>query len=255
MPFPDEQTAATVVAYRSAWAGEFATMRDRLAELLAGLAVGVDHVGSTSVPGLAAKDVIDVQLRAVPGDVGEITRRLVAAGFRRRPEPWNTVETSAGHTATKVVFAPAVGDRPVNMHVRAAGGPNARQALLFRDYLRHNTAARDVWGRFKTTLSEQVPDLSAYGQVKNPATDILMGAAEAWAATAGWRAPDERLDGAAAWVSGASPADALRRSSRHGHLLHRVTPRPSQLPTAPPAPAPPSSAPPPGRRCSSPTAP
>ncbi len=166
-----------------------AVLRGRLIGLLAGPVVVVDHVGSTSVPGVAAKDMIDVQLRSRPEGFEEMAARLVAAGFRRRPEPWNTVETSAGHTAAKVVFAPAVGARAVNLHLRAAGGPNARQALLFRDFLRHDATARDAWGRFKTVLSQQVPDLQHYGQVKNPATEILMGAAEAWAAATGWTAP------------------------------------------------------------------
>jgi dephospho-CoA kinase len=86
-----------------------------------------------------------------------------------------------------LVFAPPVGARTANVHVRACGGGNARSALLFRDYLRSDGHARRAWGAFKQRLAASVPNLLDYGQVKAPATEVLMVAAEYWAADTGWR--------------------------------------------------------------------
>jgi dephospho-CoA kinase len=73
--------------------------------------------------------------------------------------------------------------------VRLRGAPNARFALLFRDYLRADAAAREAWGAFKRRLAQSAPDLFDYGQIKAPATQVLMIAAERWAADVGW-SPD-----------------------------------------------------------------
>jgi dephospho-CoA kinase len=138
------------------------------------------------VPGLAAKDCVDIQVRTAVAEnlhVGLLT----AIGFRCRPEPWNRAEISGGQECRKLVFAPPVGTRRCNVHLRETGGPNARFALLFRDYLRADEAARLAWAAFEKRLALSVPDLLDYGQIKAPATAVLMTAAERWAAQTGWR--------------------------------------------------------------------
>lgn len=102
---------------------------------------------------------------------------MSAIGFRLRAEAWNAEETSFGSTSPKLVFAPPPGARASNVHIQANGSPGARFALLFRDYLRDSAVARDAWGAFKVRLAEDVPDLQAYGQIKQPATIILMESA------------------------------------------------------------------------------
>ena len=84
------------------------------------------------------------------------------------------------------MLAPPEGERPSNIHVRSAGSANERYALLFRDYLCADSAARHAWGNFKVRLAHIAPDLQAYGQVKDPATDVVIRAAEAWASETGW---------------------------------------------------------------------
>ncbi|MEU3714177.1 GrpB family protein [Streptomyces catenulae] len=190
MPFDDEIAPVAVVAHRPCWAREFAGHAARLRELLGALAVAVDHVGSTSVPGLAAKDCLDIQVRTAPLDeecAGRATARLTAAGFRLRPEPWNRTEVVSGRPCRKLVFAPPVGARRCNIHLREHGGPNARFALLFRDHLRADAEVRRAWGTFKQRLAAEVPDLAAYGRIKQPATEALMRGAERWAAATGWQ--------------------------------------------------------------------
>jgi GrpB-like predicted nucleotidyltransferase (UPF0157 family) len=180
-----------ITPYAAEWAGDFAKLRDVLAAVLGDLALRIDHVGSTSIPGMAAKDVIDVQVTVASVDgADEIARRLGAVGFSQRPylrdhEPpgWTGDEDEW----RKLVFAPPDGLRACNVHVREAGRTNQRYALLFRDYLRSDPDAVETWMAMKVRLAEQYPDdLLTYGFVKDAATDVLMLAAERWATETGW---------------------------------------------------------------------
>jgi len=189
MPFPDEPAQVAIVSYQPAWPGDFSQLARVLTRALGSRALAIDHVGSTSVPGLAAKDVIDVQVRVATVAEQEIGSAMAAIGFRYRPEPWNRAETSSGVACAKLVFASPAGARLCNVHIRRADGPNARFALLFRDYLRADDAARAAWGAFKIRLAASVCDLADYGQIKAPATDLLICGAERWAAQTGWSVP------------------------------------------------------------------
>ena len=187
MPFADESLSVTVVSYRPEWPAAFAALAAQLGAALDDRAVAIDHVGSTSVPGLVAKDCIDVQVRVPSIDEDHLVALFSGIGFRCRPEPWNRAEVAGGREYRKVVFAPPVGVRTANVHVRQRGGGNVRFALLFRDYLRSDSDARRAWGAFKRRLAASAPNLLDYGQIKAPATEILMAAAERWATAAGWR--------------------------------------------------------------------
>jgi GrpB-like predicted nucleotidyltransferase (UPF0157 family) len=187
VPFADEPLSqrVEVVPYRAAWADEGGQLADRLRDLLPD-AVSVQHIGSTSVPGLAAKDCLDLMVQV--HDLGSgVAAALEREGYRRRPEPWNQQEVSFGTTCRKQVFAPAVGGRPCNIHVRERSGPNVRYALLFRDYLTADSAAAGAWGRFKLRLAQSVTDLADYGQIKAAAQEILMQSAQRWARDQGWQ--------------------------------------------------------------------
>lgn len=154
--------------------------------MLGPVARRIDHVGSTSVPGLAAKDCLDVQISVDGVAEPSIDALMVGVGYRQRPEPWNHVERAFGVASSKLVYAPPVGARAVNIHVRGLGGAGARYTLLFRDYLRAEPAARDTWSAFKLRLAQSVPDIYDYGQIKTPATEMLMQAAVRWADATGW---------------------------------------------------------------------
>jgi GrpB-like predicted nucleotidyltransferase (UPF0157 family) len=186
MPFPDELgPAVAVVDYNPDWPAEFAYLADRLRAAVGDRAVAIDHIGSTSVPGLPAKNCIDAQIRVTTLSP-ELVDVLGNVGFRCRPEPWNRIEISSGQHCDKLVFAPPIGERATNVHVRLATGPNTRYALLFRDYLRADDTARQAWGAFKQRLAQSVPDLFDYGQIKAPATELLITSAERWADNTGW---------------------------------------------------------------------
>ena len=110
MPFPDELARGlAVVAYDRRWPGDFAVLARRIQGALGPIAVWVDHVGSTSVPGLAAKDCIDVQVEVQPFDEELLAGCLGKIGFRLRPEPWNRVEATPGWPVPEAGLRPAAG--------------------------------------------------------------------------------------------------------------------------------------------------
>lgn len=175
-----------MVTYDRRWPAEFVALASRVKAALGTVAVRVDHVGSTSVPGLAAKDCIDVQVEVHALAEGPISSRFAEIGFRLRPEPWNRVEDTPGGPCPKLVFAPPAGERASNIHVLAAASQAVRCKLLFRDFLRANDTARDAWGDFKQRLALMTTDLYQYGQAKAGPTQILMIAAEGWASSTRW---------------------------------------------------------------------
>lgn len=179
-----------IVPYQSEWRDQFARLGRALREVLGNLAVRIDHIGSTSVPGLPAKDVVDIQVTAraltTPLDealgsagyerVATITRDHVPPGGPADPEQWN-----------KWFFDRRGGVPRANLHVRVAGRANQRYAVLFRDYLRANEAAAAAYGQVKVALAGyHAEDVEAYYAIKDPVCDILVAGAEAWAATVGW---------------------------------------------------------------------
>jgi GrpB-like predicted nucleotidyltransferase (UPF0157 family) len=190
VPFPDELARGlAVVAYDRRWPGDFAVLARRLEGALGTVAVRVSHVGSTSVPGLAAKDCIDVQVEVRALHAELIADRLGRIGFRLRPEPWNQLETTPGGPCPKLVFAPPEGERASNIHVLEAASEAARRKLLFRDFLRAHDTARDAWSDFKQRLAAMAADIYQYGQAKAGPTEILLIAAECWADQTRWAPP------------------------------------------------------------------
>jgi GrpB-like predicted nucleotidyltransferase (UPF0157 family) len=100
VPFPDEKFTQNVevVQYRPEWATEGVEIAARLAQMIPG-AKAPDHIGSTSVPGLPAKDCIDLMVRV--GSLPDVDLSpLTQAGYRERPEEWNPVRGARdGHTS------------------------------------------------------------------------------------------------------------------------------------------------------------
>lgn len=101
-----------------------------------------DHIGSTSVPGLPAKDVLDLQLTVASLDDADLLEDVLAdAGFPRLPGVWQdtpTAEAPQPGPWDKRLHCNADPGRAVNLHVRAAGSPGWQYALAFRDWLRAN---------------------------------------------------------------------------------------------------------------------
>jgi GrpB-like predicted nucleotidyltransferase (UPF0157 family) len=170
-----------VVEYDPAWPEQFEAWRARLAGALAGLEPGIEHIGSTAVPGLAAKPVIDIAV-AVPDveDDASFVPAIEGLGVALRSR-----ETAHRY------FRPA-GNRPrnVQIHVWQRESEGERGHLLFRDFLRATPAAADAYGRLKIEAALRFrDDRIAYNEAKSALILDLMAEAEHWAASVVWRMP------------------------------------------------------------------
>ena len=190
VPFDDELSPGrvTIAGYRDQWPMEAAELAGILRRAVP-LAVAVEHIGSTSIPGMAGKDCLDMMIIVEDLLTSQADSGLGSLGFRRRPEPWNNIEEAGGKNWPKMVFAPPAGGRPVNIHVRTTGSATARLSLLFRDHLRANPARTRWWSELKAEAATAAVDLAGYGRIKYPAWCLLMELAEAWARDTRWEPP------------------------------------------------------------------
>ncbi|MEV7604243.1 dephospho-CoA kinase [Paenarthrobacter sp. NPDC089322] len=187
------------------WADQAARIGGRLLAAAPDHILGVDHIGSTSVPGLAAKDVLDLQI-AVPDleTADRIGPLLGAAGFPPVPHA-NRDTPKPTHPDPdqwqKRFHANADPGRAVNLHVRVAGSPGWHYALLFRDWLRSDHDALRLYEAHKRQLSQEYganAGTAAYADAKEPwFTDVAWPLMEEWAARTGWRPPSYASDHAA----------------------------------------------------------
>lgn len=189
MPFPDEDGPVLLSEYREEWAEEYEELAATLRQLELDARGAIEHVGSTSILGIVAKDVVDAQVRVSELNAEAITARFTAVGFRCRPEEWNNHEVTRRGVIPKLVFAPPLGCRRVNVHVRTDGTQGARDTLLFRDYLRSEAEQRIRWAEFKRSIVESAGtiDLARYGQAKQARWGELMCQADAWAENQKWQ--------------------------------------------------------------------
>ncbi len=178
-----------IIPYEESWQDEFRAIARVLRKGLGPLALRIDHIGSTSVPGLAAKDVIDIQISVAALDQ-ELMKAMEALGYTHREDfSWDHRPPCAEGPETdwgKWVFDPPQGQRPTHTHVRVPGRPNQRYPLLFRDYLRAHPATAQAYAELKRRLAEQIADRLVYSVVKDPAVDLIYLPAEEWAKAVRW---------------------------------------------------------------------
>jgi GrpB-like predicted nucleotidyltransferase (UPF0157 family) len=183
--------------YQSRWPDEFRQIGGRIREIVGPAAVRIDHIGSTAVPGLGAKDVIDVQVAVADLDpVDAVPRPLRAAGFRQGDEflyDEFPARAMADPDLRKLFMREPDGDRRTHIHIRELGRFNQRYALLFRDYLRASAAVRVAYELVKRRAAQLFPEsIDGYLFLKDPVFPIIYEAATLWATTVGWT-PDHEF--------------------------------------------------------------
>lgn len=175
------------------WPDEFLRLAERLKGALLDMAWRIDHIGSTSVPGLAAKDIIDIQVTVADIGLSHLPQLMESSGFVHRPRVTTDLLVgvpSGSPELRKMFFREPPGERPANVHIREIGRVNQRYALLFRDYLIANPAIRDAYAQMKKELAQRFPhDADAYYAIKDPYMDTVYFAASQWAEQCGWQAP------------------------------------------------------------------
>lgn len=179
----------SIVPYNTSWPEEFKKIAGSLREALGDLAIRIDHIGSTAVPGLDAKDRIDIQLT-----VKELSPAVEAAltqlGFSHMEYMTDHAPFGNSHQPDqwkKWVFVPPAEQRTTNLHVRIAGRANQRYALLFRDYLRNHPHSARAYAELKYRLAQNLANPAMYPDVKDPVVDLIYYAAEEWAAITNWQ--------------------------------------------------------------------
>jgi GrpB-like predicted nucleotidyltransferase (UPF0157 family) len=170
-----------VVPYDPEWPLRFHQLASDLRAALGDAAVRIDHIGSTAVPGLDAKPVIDVQISVMALEPMEAYRvALEALGYRWRAD---------NPDLSKRYFREAPGQPRTHIHVRPAGSFSEQVALLFRDYLREHLADAGEYGILKHALAARHrDDREAYTDAKDSFIWAVMRKASRWSQDTGWRA-------------------------------------------------------------------
>lgn len=180
-----------IAPYNPSWGVEFGIFGKALRSALGGVALGIHHIGSTSVPGMAAKDVIDIQL-TVKDLNAEIRTLLERLGYHFRED------IDRDHCPPGMELPPEelqkryyqLQERRCHLHVRAAGRFNQRYALLFRDYLRATPTAANAYAEVKRQLARYFSEnIEAYYDIKDPVTDAIIAGALHWSETVSWTEP------------------------------------------------------------------
>ena len=177
------------------WVDEFTQISRHIRDLVGRAAIRIDHIGSTAVPGLGAKDVIVIQITVSDLDEANgLTSLLRAAGFRHGTKFEYDVFHKKPETdpeLRKLFMREPEGERRTHIHVRELGRFNQRYALLFRDYLRASGAVRHEYELLKHQAARLFPDsIEGYLAFKEPVLHIIYESASLWAEKVGW-VPDE----------------------------------------------------------------
>jgi len=185
------------IPYDPRWPALFEELRGGLRQ-----ATGLEaiyHIGSTAVPGLTAKPIIDIQLGVAslgsfdPGTLGaagfdfapEVHQDDIPSGYPKAPEDWRKLYARRHVDGVRIA----------HLHIRQTDRPNFRLALLVRDFLRADAAVAQQYGMFKLRVAEVSKRASdpggtgSYLDLKDPFVALLIMMAEAWGERTEWAVP------------------------------------------------------------------
>ncbi|MFI5614524.1 dephospho-CoA kinase [Amycolatopsis sp. NPDC051903] len=189
---PRPPMSPVIAPYDGSWPLQAERRLARVRQVAGERLVRADHIGSTSVPGLPAKDILDLQLTvATLADADALSEALADAGFPRLDgDWWDDPQDGSATPWPKRFHVGADPKRAVNLHVRSTETPAWRLALLFRDWIRAHPAERDAYAAVKTELArehEADGTVAEYADAKQSWVNAAFKRAEAWAADTSWR--------------------------------------------------------------------
>lgn len=185
-----------IIPFQRRWHHEFLELGNRLRNIVGQTAIRIDHIGSTSVLNLPAKDIIDIQITVADlHDTAQFLERMRLSGFRERGDLRSDELTGypelPPEQLQKRYFREPQGDRRAHIHIRQQDNVNQQYALLFRDYLRANCPARESYALIKQRLAGLFPDqIEGYLYIKDPVMDLIYQSARLWASQTSW-SPDQ----------------------------------------------------------------
>jgi GrpB-like predicted nucleotidyltransferase (UPF0157 family) len=166
-----EKREIKIADYDPEWPEKFEAQARVIAGALGGSALRIEHIGSTSVHGLAAKPIIDILVVvADSADEAAYLPRLEAAGYvlRVREPDWNE---------HRMFRTP---EQDVHVHVYSAGCPEVERNLTFRDRLRRRPDDRRRYERTKRELAaKEWSDMNAYAEAKTEVIESILAASRA----------------------------------------------------------------------------
>lgn len=161
-------------------ADKFALKAVAIRQTLGDHAVRIDHIGSTSIEGLAAKPIIDIQISVADLQLIEIlAERMATIGYVWRP---------SNADLTKRYFRERPGNERTHIHVRQFGSWHEQWSLLFRDYMRSHVEEHTPYVKLKRVLAVRYRDnRTAYAEGKSDHLWGIIRRADLWASEIGWR--------------------------------------------------------------------
>ena len=164
-------TPVEIASYDPRWPEVFAELRGQIAGALGPLAQRIEHVGSTAVPGLPAKPIIDIDVViAATADLSAVISQLATLGYQH--------EGDFGITGREAFTTPASAPGH-DLYVCAANSPELARHLVFRDYLRTHPGEAGAYAELKRSLAEQFrSDRDAYSQGKTTFINHVLAAAD-----------------------------------------------------------------------------
>jgi GrpB-like predicted nucleotidyltransferase (UPF0157 family) len=166
-----EKREIKIVDYDTDWPKQFEMHARVIADALGGSALRIEHIGSTSVPGLAAKPIIDILVVVQDSaDESAYLPQLEAAGYvlRVREPDWNE---------HRMLRTP---EKDVHIHIYSDGCPEIRRNLTFRDRLLRNAEDRRRYEQTKRELAaKEWADMNAYAEAKTEVIESIIASAQA----------------------------------------------------------------------------
>lgn len=157
--------------YNPRWPEDFERLRSRIAPALGVSMAAIEHVGSTAVPGLAAKPIIDLDILLQSADsLPEAIRRLAALGYQHRGDLG---------IAGRQAFRAPLHDVPHHLYVCLPGYPEFNRHVTFRDHLRSHPEDAKAYELLKRRLASQFRnDREAYNQGKAEFVETVLRRAQ-----------------------------------------------------------------------------
>ncbi|WP_315371692.1 GrpB family protein [Paenibacillus xylanexedens] len=169
-----------IAKYDPAWRDLFLETGSKLREALGEKALRIDHVGSTSIVGIDAKPIIDIQI--------SVSNYENLLDYKREIETVGFVFRAENPDKTKRYFREEPGSRRIHIHVRQAGSFSEQMTLLFRDYLREHPEDCLNYAEEKHRLMSLYKDQRPkYVEGKGPMVWSILQRAHRWSQEIGWQ--------------------------------------------------------------------
>jgi GrpB-like predicted nucleotidyltransferase (UPF0157 family) len=165
----------SLIPYDPDWANRFNFHAEIIQKVLGPIVLKIHHIGSTSIPGMAAKPNIDIEVVASNLDeVRNLSAKMVEAGYTPRGDYSNIGEEYFTEDAKN-------GERLTSIHVLPAGHTDIQMQLNFRDYLRTHAEDRELYADTKRRLyGKYRNDYGSYDSGKKDVIEAIKKRAESW---------------------------------------------------------------------------